>query len=57
MYKNKKIAVIVPAYNEEKLVGKVISTMPDFVDEIIVVDDNSKDETSTIVNTYVGQAA
>jgi glycosyltransferase involved in cell wall biosynthesis len=53
MYKNKKIAVIVPAYNEENLVSVVINTMPDFVDEIIVVDDCSKDTTSEVVKTFV----
>lgn len=56
MYKNKKIAVIVPAHNEENLVSKVIDTMPDFVDEIIVVDDCSKDTTSEVVKAYVDQA-
>jgi len=45
MYNNKKVAVVVPAYNEEKLIGQVIKTIPDFVDKIIVVDDVSKDHT------------
>lgn len=49
MYRNKKIAVVVPAYNEELLIGKVISTMPEFVDKIIVVDDQSVDQTVSIV--------
>jgi glycosyltransferase involved in cell wall biosynthesis len=46
MYKNKKIAALVPAYNEERLIAKTIMGMPDFVDHIIVVDDQSKDKTS-----------
>jgi len=45
MYKNKKVGVVVPAYNEEKLIGRVIKTIPAFVDKIIVVDDLSKDHT------------
>lgn len=45
MYKDKKVGVVVPAYNEEKLIGKVIRTIPDFVDKIIVVDDVSEDHT------------
>jgi len=53
MYKNKTVAVVVPAYNEEKLIGKVIETMPDFVDHIVVVDDLSRDRTVEIVNNYV----
>jgi glycosyltransferase involved in cell wall biosynthesis len=42
----------VPAYNEEKLIGAVLDTMPDFVDLIIVVDDASADRTSEIVVSY-----
>lgn len=41
----KKIAVVVPTYNEEKLIGKVITTMPKYVDRIYVVDDASRDNT------------
>lgn len=52
MYKGKKIGVSVPAYNEEKLIGRVISTMPLFVDRIIVVDDNSTDLTCKIVSSF-----
>ena len=50
MFKDKKIAVIVPAYNEELLISKVITTIPDFVDKVIVVDDCSPDNTSNEVN-------
>lgn len=49
MFLDKKIAVIIPAHNEEKLIGKVISTMPDFVDHIVVVDDFSSDGTAAAV--------
>lgn len=52
MYKNFKIAALVPAYNEEKLIGKTIEGMPDFVDHIIVVDDCSKDKTSEVVEGH-----
>ena len=45
MIKNKKIAVVIPAHNEEKMIGKVIETMPNFVDLIIVIDDASTDKT------------
>ncbi|MFH1762081.1 MAG: glycosyltransferase family 2 protein [bacterium] len=46
MYKNKTIGVVVPAYNEEKLISRVIETMPDFVDYIYVIDDCSRDKTA-----------
>lgn len=54
MYKNKQIAAVVTAYNEEKMVGRVITTMPDIVDVIIVVDDASMDRTSEVVESYRG---
>jgi glycosyltransferase involved in cell wall biosynthesis len=46
VYKEHTIAAVVPAYNESKLIGKTIMTMPDFVDLIIVVNDRSTDDTS-----------
>jgi glycosyltransferase involved in cell wall biosynthesis len=49
MFKDKSVAVIVPAYNEEKLIGRVISTMPDFVDKVIVINDGSSDRTESVV--------
>jgi len=49
MYRNKTIAVVIPAYNEEKLIGKVLQTIPPFVDHIVVVDDASRDRTGEAV--------
>jgi len=46
MYRNKSIAVIIPAYNEEKTIAEVINAIPDFVDRIAVVDDCSTDRTA-----------
>lgn len=45
MYKGKKIAAVVPAYKEQDHIARVITTMPDTVDIIVVVDDCSPDET------------
>jgi glycosyltransferase involved in cell wall biosynthesis len=42
------IKVIIPAYNEETSIGKVIKDLPTFVNEIIVVNNNSTDATSKI---------
>ena len=36
MYKNHSIAVVIPAYNEEKMISQVLNTMPEFIDAIIV---------------------
>lgn len=52
MLDNMTIAVLIPAYNEELLIGKVLAAMPEFVDKIIVVDDNSTDRTATIAHTF-----
>ena len=48
MLNMKTIAVVVPAYNEEKQIEMVISTLPAFVDRIVVVNDASKDATAQI---------
>ena len=40
-----KISVIIPAYNEEQSIGKVVSDIPDFVSEIVVVNNDSTDTT------------
>lgn len=53
MFKNKSIAVVVPAYDEERLIGKVISTMPDFVDKIIIINDGSSDNTKSIIEEFM----
>jgi len=52
MYKDKSVCVVVPAYNESSQIGKVLSTMPDFVDKIVVVDDASKDDTVDVARQY-----
>jgi len=52
MVQEKRVAVVVPAYNEEKLIGKTIESIPDYVDKIIVVDDCSQDETAVQVEIY-----
>ncbi len=51
MLNNKKIGVVVPAYNEERQIEMVLGTMPDYVDHVIVVDDASRDKTAAIVET------
>ncbi|WP_426623250.1 glycosyltransferase family 2 protein [Leifsonia sp. McL0607] len=49
MYNGARIAAVVPAYKEEKMIATVIDTMPEFVDHIVIVDDHSPDDTSGVV--------
>ncbi|MBN1363941.1 MAG: glycosyltransferase family 2 protein [Syntrophaceae bacterium] len=52
---NKTVAVVVPAFNEEKQIRNVLETMPDFVDRIIVINDCSKDNTAAVVLDYISK--
>ncbi|MFC8502036.1 glycosyltransferase family 2 protein [Pedococcus sp. NPDC057267] len=46
MYRGARVAAVVPAYKEERHIAQVITTMPELVDFIVVVDDCSPDGTS-----------
>ena len=49
MYKGRRVTVVIPAFNVARHIQGVIQGMPDFIDEIIVVEDAGKDETARIV--------
>jgi len=53
MYKNKTVGVVIPAYNEETQIIGVLKGLPEYIDKIIVVNDNSSDNTSQKVNDYI----
>lgn len=55
MYKDLKITVIVPCLNEEQGIERVLRAMPEFVDEVIVVDNNSTDRTSEVAASLGAQ--
>jgi len=44
-----RIGVVVPAYNEERLIGETLSGMPPYVTRIYVVDDCSTDKTPDVI--------
>ncbi len=52
MYKGRQVCVVVPAHNEESQIGKVITTMPEYIDKIVIVDDFSIDKTVKTVKQY-----
>ncbi len=48
MYRGLKLSVVIPCYNEEEGVRRTIEMLPDCVDEIVVVDNNSTDRTADV---------
>jgi len=52
MYKSQKITVIIPCLNEEQGIELVLRRMPDFVDEVIVVDNGSTDRSSEVARSF-----
>ena len=52
MYKGKKVIVVLPAYNAALTLEKTYNEIPfDLVDEVILCDDASKDNTSELAKT------
>lgn len=49
MYKDNKIAIVIPAHNEEKLIERTIKSIPNYVDHLVVINDSSSDKTKDIV--------
>lgn len=48
MRRDKRIAVVIPAQNEAKAIAKVIADVPEWVDQIVVADNGSSDDTAAL---------
>jgi glycosyltransferase involved in cell wall biosynthesis len=53
MYAGRRVAVVIPAYNEELLIQDTLGGLPEYVDVAVVVDDCSTDGTSAKVREWV----
>jgi len=49
MYRDKKISLVIPAYNEEKLIKPTLENVPPLIDRIYVIDDCSLDDQCKVI--------
>ena len=49
MYRDKKISLVIPAYNEEKLIKPTLEGVPELIDKVYVVDDLSPDNQNEVI--------
>lgn len=50
MYRKLETAVVIPCYNEEKMITQTIKKIPEYIDHIIAVNDASTDNTIGVLN-------
>ncbi len=49
MYRSKRIALVLPAYNEAKLIKPTLENVPELIDKVYVVDDHSPDNQNEVI--------
>lgn len=57
MYKDHTIALVIPARNEERLIGPTVDAAPELIDHIYVIDDGSTDATADVVRQRAARDA
>lgn len=55
MYRQHTISLVIPCRNEEKALEKMLKKVPHWIDEVIVVDNNSTDKTREVAKKYGAQ--
>jgi dolichol-phosphate mannosyltransferase len=55
MWHGANVAVVVPAFNEARLIARTLESIPEWIDRVIVVDDASADGTDRIARTIGGR--
>ena len=55
MYRAKKIALIIPAYKEEKLIKPTLESIPELIDKVYAIDDCSPDDQCNIILSCAGK--
>lgn len=51
MHLGRRVAVVIPALNEEGAIGRVVADVPDFVDRVVVADNGSTDQTAAVAKS------
>lgn len=54
MYRQLRVAVVMPAFNEERSIEAAVASVPAYVDRIVVVDDASRDATAAVAGRRGG---
>jgi glycosyltransferase involved in cell wall biosynthesis len=55
VYKQLRVAVVVPAFNERRAIAETVATVPELADRIVVVDDASRDDTAEQARVGAGR--
>jgi glycosyltransferase involved in cell wall biosynthesis len=57
MFRQRRVAVVIPAFNEADKIAGTIRSVPGFVDHVIVVDDGSGDATAAVAQRAARRAS